>query len=225
MKRKTKMLILGAVFMPLAAVLAAGIVVKSAARGRTYDDVDAIPHRKVGLVLGTSRRTAEGGPNPFFVNRMEAAAELLTAGKVDYLLVSGDNRTLRYNETRDMRKALLKLGVPANRVYCDYAGFRTLDSIVRALRVFGQASLTIVSQRFHNERAIFIALHKGIDAIGFNAREVGSADTLLTGWREQLARVKTILDVYLLDTPPRFLGDKIRIDGTPQTSDPRSSAS
>jgi len=216
MKRKTKILVLGAAFIPLAAMLLAGVLVRHAARDRTYDDVADVPHRKVGLVLGCSRRTAEGRPNPFFVNRMQAAADLYMAGKVDYLLVSGDNRTLRYNETRDMRKALLKLGVPANRVYSDYAGFRTLDSIVRAQRVFGQTSLTIVSQKFHNERAIFIALHKGIDAIGFNAREVAAADTLVTRYREQLARVRTILDVYLLDTPPRFLGDRITIDGSPQ---------
>jgi len=110
----------------------------------------------------------------------------------------------------------LKLGVPANRVYSDYAGFRTLDSVVRAQRVFGQSALTIISQKFHNERAIFIAMHKGMDAVGFNAREVPHADTLLTRCREQLARVRTILDVYLLDTPPKFLGDHIKIDGTPQ---------
>ena len=202
--------------IPLAAILLAGVLVRFAARDRTYDDVVELPHRQVGLVLGCSSRTTEGRPNPFFVHRIQAAADLFMAGKVDYLLVSGDNRTLRYNETRDMRRALLKLGVPANRVYSDYAGFRTLDSIVRAQRVFGQNSLTIVSQKFHNERAIFIALHKGIDAIGFNAREVADADTLVTRCREQLARVRTILDVYLLDTPPRFLGDKIRIDGSPQ---------
>jgi SanA protein len=116
-----------------------------------------------------------------------------------------------------MRRALLKLGVPANRVYCDYAGFRTLDSIVRAHRVFGQSSLTIVSQKFHNERAIFIALHKGIDAIGFNARGIVASESLVTQCREQLARVRTVLDVYLLDTPPKFLGDKIEIDGSPQS--------
>jgi SanA protein len=139
------------------------------------------------------------------------------AGKVDFLLVSGDNRTRRYNETRDMRRALIKLGVPPNRVVCDYAGFRTLDSIVRAEKVFGQASLTIVSQKFHNERAIFIAQHKGIDAIGFNAPGLVTPDSLVILFREQLARVKTILDVYVLDTPPKFLGEKISIGETPRT--------
>jgi len=217
MNRKTKTVIMGVASIPLVAVLVAGALVRHAARDRTYEDLADVPHRKVGLVLGCSRRQADGSPNEFFVNRMQAAADLFKAGKVEYLLVSGDNRTRRYNETRDMRRALLKLGVPANRVYCDYAGFRTLDSIVRAYRVFGQTSLTIVSQKFHNERAIFIALHKGIDAIGFNARGVVASESLATRCREQLARVKTILDVYLLDTPPKFLGDKIEIDGSPQT--------
>lgn len=217
MKRKTKTIILGFVSIPVVAVVLAGVLVQHAARGRTYEELAGVPHRKVGLVLGCSRRLSDGSPNSFFVNRMQAAADLLMAGKVDYLLVSGDNRTRRYNETRDMRKALIKLGVPANRVVCDYAGFRTLDSIVRAEKVFGQASLTIISQKFHNERAIFIAQHKGIDAIGFNAREVETSDSFLTRCREQLARVKTILDVYVLDTPPKFLGEKIDIGEAPRT--------
>lgn len=199
------------------AVLVAGVMVKHAARGRTFEDVEVVPHRKVGLVLGCSRRLSDGSSNPFFANRMQAAAALFLAGKVDYLLVSGDNRTRRYNETRDMRKALIKLGVPARNVVCDYAGFRTLDSIVRAGEVFGQASLTIISQKFHNERAIFIAQHKGIDAIGFNAREVVAPEGFVTGFREHLARVRTILDVYLLDTPPRFLGDRIEIGEASRT--------
>lgn len=199
------------------AVLVAGVMVKQAARGRTFEEVGGVPHRKVGLVLGCSSRLSDGSPNPFFVNRMQAAADLFLAGKVDYLLVSGDNRTRRYNETRDMRRALVKLGVPVRNVVCDYAGFRTLDSIVRAEKVFGQASLTIISQKFHNERAIFIAQHHGIDAIGFNAREVAAPEGFVTHLREPLARVRTILDVYLLDTPPRFLGDRIEIGEAPRT--------
>lgn len=211
MKHRTKTILLGLASIPIVALIVAGVMVKQAARGRTFEEVANVPHRKVGLVLGCSRRLSDGSPNPFFVNRMQAAADLFLAGKVDYLLVSGDNRTLRYNETRDMRRALVKLGVPAKNVVCDYAGFRTLDSIIRAGKVFGQASLTIVSQKFHNERAIFIAQHHGIDAIGFNAREVVAPEGFVTHFREPFARVRTILDVYLLDTPPKFLGDRIEI--------------
>jgi SanA protein len=217
MKHKTKTIIFALLSVPVVAVVLAGVLVHRAASGRTYEEVSRVPHRKVGLVLGCSRRLSDGNPNPFFVNRMQAAADLLMAGKVDFLLVSGDNRTRRYNETRDMRRALIKLGVPANRVVCDYAGFRTLDSIVRAEKVFGQASLTIISQKFHNERAIFIARNKGIDAIGFNAAGEVTPDSLSTLLREHLARVRTLLDVYVLDTPPKFLGERIDIGETPRT--------
>ena len=133
----------------------------SDARHYTYDDVDAVPYNRVALVLGTSKYLIGGSPNHYFKYRIKAAAELYNNGKVDYILVSGDNATVQYNEPRQMRRALIQAGIPASAIYSDYAGFRTLDSIVRAKEVFGQARFTVVSQAFHNERAIFIARHFG----------------------------------------------------------------
>jgi SanA protein len=187
-------------------------------QGRTYSDIRDIPHRHVGLVLGCSKQLPDGRPNLFFRNRVIAAAELYRAGKVDYLLVSGDNHVRAYDEATDMKYALIQSGVPPERIYCDFAGFRTLDSVVRAKEVFGQTEVTIISQEFHNQRAIFIASHRGLDAIGFNAPEVDVYNSFKTRCREKLARVATLVDVLALHRQPRFLGERVAIESAPQSS-------
>ena len=186
----------------------------SDARHYTYDDVDAVPYNRVALVLGTSKYLIGGSPNHYFKYRIKAAAELYNNGKVDYILVSGDNATVQYNEPRQMRRALIQAGIPANAIYSDYAGFRTLDSIVRAKEVFGQARFTVVSQAFHNERAIFIARHFGIEAVGFNALDPSAYQGIKTRVREVFARLMGLLDLYVLDKGPKFLGEPIVI-GSP----------
>lgn len=180
-------------------------------RKYSYQDAALIPYNKVAVVLGTSRFLSDGGRNEYFHNRIAAAAELYRQGKASYFLVSGDNATLSYNEPREMRRALIRAGIPAERIYSDYAGFRTLDSIVRANAVFGQRSYTIVSQQFHNERALYLARHFGIQAIGFNARDVDAYSGLKTRIRELMARVLCLLDVYILDKQPKFLGEPVLI--------------
>lgn len=175
-----------------------------------YQDPLLVPHNRVGLVLGTGPTTVRGRPNPYFVGRIQAAARLYQAGKVDYLLVSGDNSSPYYDEPSAMREALMALGVPKERIYRDYAGFRTLDSVVRAREVFGEQRFTIVSQRFHNQRAIFIARHRGLEAIGYNAPDPPEGFNSNTRFREPLARVQMLLDL-LLNKQPRYLGAPIRI--------------
>jgi SanA protein len=110
-----------------------------------------------------------------------------------------------------MRDALLALGVPDSCIVLDYAGFRTLDSVVRCEEVFGEDSVTIISQEFHNQRAVFIANKSHLSAIAFNAQEVNKNYSFRTRIREYFARVKCVLDIYLLGTSPKFLGDKIKI--------------
>lgn len=200
----------------LLASAGAGRAIRMCAKGRTFSDVATIPHRRVGLVLGCSRTLADGRDNLFFRTRMEAAVRLFEAGGVEYLIVSGDNHIAGYDEPTDMKRALVGAGVPADRVYCDYAGFRTLDSVVRALEVFGQTNITVISQRFHNERAIYIGARRGVDAIGYNAADIDAFNSLRTRLREQGARVKTVLDVTLLRTRPKFLGPRIEIGASPQ---------
>jgi len=183
--------------------------VSKRAEGRCFDDVNAMPEAPVAVVLGTAAHVAGGWSNYFFKYRMEAAAALFKAGKVKALIVSGDNGTYSYDEPTDMKLALMKLGVPADKIVCDYAGFRTLDSVVRAKEVFGQQRMIFVSQRFHNVRAIYLARAFGIEAYGMDAKDVPVSLSVKTFLREKLACVKAVLDVNVLGTKPRFLGEKV----------------
>jgi len=176
-----------------------------------FSSVEEIPRTHVGLLLGTSKYNRSGNPNQFFRYRIDAAVKLYFNRKVKYLLVSGDNRTLYYNEPRDMRRALIARGVPDSMIILDYAGIRTFDSVIRCNKVFGQSSFTIISQEFHLERALFIAQHFGLNVIGFEAQAVAENRSVSTVIREYFARFKAVLDVYVLGTKPRFLGDPIQI--------------
>jgi SanA protein len=176
-----------------------------------YDDISLIPVNKVGLLLGTSKNLSSNVPNPYFYNRIKAAVELLKAGKIKFILVSGDNRKANYNEPVEMQKELIKMGVPDSLIYLDYAGFRTFDSMIRSKEVFGQTKITVISQKFHNERAIYIALNYGIEAVGYNAKDVDFSEGIKTTWRELFARVKLFIDIYITDEKPKFLGEKIEI--------------
>lgn len=175
-----------------------------------FDDISKIPENKVGIVLGTSKYSISGGINPYFKYRMQAAADLYKSGKIKHVLVSGDNHLKGYNEPKQMKEYLVNLGVKSKDVSLDYAGFRTFDSMIRGKEVFGQTSFTIISQKFHNERAVFIAREKGIDAVAFNAKSPKFSNKMKV--REILAKFKAILDVYFLPTKPKFLGEKIEIE-------------
>ena len=191
----------------------------------TYDSYQDVPARRVGLLLGTSSNVGPGQPNDFFTNRIMAAANLYHKGKIEYILVSGDNRHESYNEPRMMMNALLKAGVPLDRIVADFAGFSTLDSVLRARQVFMLSDMLIISQDFHNERAIFIARAHGIPAIGFNAANPSSmAANIKVKIREFFARLKCIAEVYLLDTQPTYLGAPIAIGNAPLPKQPTDKA-
>lgn len=182
------------------------------ARGRMYECSGNVPAGNVALVLGTGRLSGDGRfLNPHFTHRIAAAAELYHAGKVKHLLVSGDNHKHGYDEPTDMKEALLARGVPEPAITLDYAGFRTLDSVVRAKEVFGQNRLVVVSEPFHNARALFLCRRYGIDAVAFNAEPVSTRVSRWAHLREYLARVKAVLDVYVFQTRPKFLGEKVKI--------------
>ena len=191
-------------------LLSCNKIIKKEAENRTYRSVENIPKNRVGLVLGTSNRLVGGGANPYYTNRIKATLELYNAGKIDYVLVSGDNSTQYYNEPTVFKKDLVKGGIPSEKIFLDYAGFRTLDSMVRAKYIFGLDSVTIISQKFHNERAIYIAEQKGLYAIGYNAEDLSIKHGLKVQIREYFARVKVFIDLAL-NTQPKFFGDKIEI--------------
>ena len=180
--------------------------------GLIYRELAAVPQHRVALLLGTSRWIRGGRPNPFFDNRVAAAVRLYETGKVAYILASGDNSHSSYNEPAYLREALVRSGVPEERVVLDYAGFSTLDSIIRAEKVFGLESLLVVSQAFHLERALFIASASGIEAIGYAAADVEGWGGFAVRAREALARVKAVLDVYVLKSSPRYLGEREYIE-------------
>lgn len=183
----------------------------SSTKSQLYSDLEKLPQRKVALVLGASKLSKRGTANMYFTYRILAAYELYKTHKVQYLLLSGDNHIEGYDEPSDMKEALIKMGVPDSCIVLDYAGFRTLDSVVRCKEVFGEDSVIIVSQEFHNQRALFIANKTNIQAIAYNAKEVNKNYSFKTKAREYFARVKCVLDIYLLSTSPKFLGEKIRI--------------
>ncbi|TNF76596.1 MAG: vancomycin high temperature exclusion protein [Bacteroidetes bacterium] len=186
-------------------------IIEFSTANRIYREVEDIPHNKVGLVLGTARHQAGGGINPYYQSRIDATIALYKAGKISFVLVSGDNGSVYYNEPNTIKKDLIAAGIPENRIYLDYAGFRTLDSMIRARIVFGLDSVTVISQEFHTERALFIASKKDLYAIGYSARDVEGSRGLKVHLREYFARVKVFLDL-IFNTQPRFYGKRIEIE-------------
>ena len=193
-------------------------LVENKTADKLYNDVNSIPYNEVGMVLGTNPKTKKGMDNPYFYNRVDAVEKLYKAGKIKFILISGDNKTKDYSEPDVMRKILTERGIPKDVIYIDYAGFRTLDSVVRAKNIFGQTQMTIISQKFHNERSIVLGEWQDMDLIGFNAKDVevkrSKYKTLI---REGGARVKLYLDM-LIGKEPHFGGNPIKIAvGHPQT--------
>ena len=226
MTHKSKILIkrialsLGAFLLLITAfTIYANIRVEKAANERIYTSVDAIPYNKVALLLGTNPLNKWGRPNSYFTNRIKTASELFHAGKVDYIIASGDNHTKEYDEPTAMRDSLMAHGVPEDRIILDFAGFRTLDSVVRAKEIFGCDSLTIISQADHNARALYLAEANGIEAVAVSAPlRAGRWVRTRLAIREWLARDKMMLDIWF-GKQPHFLGERIEIpDVMPQKS-------
>ena len=196
------LVLLGAVFIAYTYTTAVW-----ASRGRIFTDPNQIPQTKVGLIFGTSDRV-NGRENLYFRYRIDAAEEVWKSGKVSILIVSGDNRERYYNEPEKMRLALIRRGIPSDRIVCDYAGLSTLYSVIRAKEIFGVDPVLFISQRFQNERAIYLAKANGIQAYGYNARDVNTQGGIKTKLREVAARVKMWLDVNLLKTRPKVMGEQ-----------------
>jgi SanA protein len=180
-------------------------------RDRIFEEIDDIPHQHVAMLLGTAKYARGGQENLFYKYRIEAISKLYTGEKVYYILVSGDNSTMYYNEPQTMKNDLIAAGIPDSNVVEDYAGFRTLDSMVRSKAVFGQDQILVVSQRFHVERALFLGKARGIEAIGFCAQDVPMGYGIKTNIREHFARIKMFVDLYILNKQPKFLGEPVHI--------------
>ncbi len=198
-------------------VLGAEAAVDFKSRGRSYDEVDEVPKRRAALVLGTSKFVPGGNENLYYRYRIEAAARLFEAGRVEYLIVSGNGSEPNYDEPMTMREDLIDLGVPKDRIYRDDAGLRTLDSVVRADEVFGAPDLVVVSQPEHTKRALFIGRMRGQDVVGYPAEPVSFSTDPKTAIRERLARVLAVMDV-MFDRQPERLGGTVTL-GEPDTEE------
>jgi SanA protein len=209
--KKIKTILVISIVVATGVVIVCDTVINKAANKLIYSDVNLIPHNKVGLILGTSKYLKSGQKNMYFVNRIAAAVALYNAGKIDFFVISGDNSRKNYNEPLDMKNELIKQGIPESKIFLDYAGFRTYDSVIRMNKIFGQSAFTIISQEFHNKRAIYIAKRLGLKAIGFNAEDVSAYNGFKTKVREKFARVKVFID-FLIHKKPKFLGEQIEIN-------------
>ena len=203
MKKITLILFIGLLFIVSTIMLCHYIVVWNA-NGKIYTKIEDIPASEIGLLLGTPPQTRYGGKsNSFFNYRIDAAEALYKAGKIGYLLISGDDNSLNgLNEVQCMKDSLIIRGIPASVIFLDGKGLRTFDSVVRTNTLFGVKSFTVISQKFHNERAIYLAEHLNLDiekVQAFNAKSPTSKLSLLTYLREYLARVKMFMDIFFKD--------------------------
>ena len=180
----------------LALILICNQIVVNNAEGKVFSEIESIKYNKVGLLLGTTPRARlTGVKNYFFIYRIDAAEQLYKAGKIEKILISGDENSLDgVNETECMRDSLVARGVPASAILLDGKGYRTICSIINANKVYDLKSFTIISQQFHNERAIYQAQHLGFEVKrlqAYNAKDPKSMRAFLTTIREYFARVMT----------------------------------
>lgn len=210
-KKYISWFILSGVIFVVVSILISNYTINSKTKSLLFTETFAIPANKTGLLLGTSKYLKSGKLNMYFEYRISATEELYKSGKIKAVVISGDNSRKDYNEPLDMKTDLIKRGIPENSIYLDYAGFRTFDSVYRMKEIFGQNSFTVISQEFHNQRAVYIANSLGLEAIGFNAQDVSAYNGFKTKAREKLARVKVFIDM-LTDNKPKYLGEKIAIE-------------
>ena len=187
-------------FVCIVLMLICNQIVVNNAEGKAFSDIDSIKYNTVGLLLGTTPQARiTKVKNYFFIYRIDAAEELYKAGKIEQILISGDENSLDgVNEPECMRDSLVARGVPARAIVLDGKGYRTINSVINANKVFGLKSFTIISQEFHNERAIYQAEHLGLNVENlqaYNAKMPKSRRAFLTTIREYFARVKMFIDI------------------------------
>lgn len=199
----------GLVLLLVLSVLLGNLWVVNNSEAYLFTNWAALPENEVGLVLGTSPFTGGGEPNPHFEGRIAAAVELYQLGRIKHLIVSGANPSASYNEPRRMWQALTAAGVPAQAITMDFAGLRTFDSVARAKLVFGLSRVTLITQDYHAYRALFIAKKLGLDPVAYAPAGEGSGPAFRPYAREVAARVWAILDLYLFDTEPKFVGEPV----------------
>lgn len=209
-KRTYRIVTLASIVTTFALTICSNVAVNQATAAFISDDIEQVKPNDVGLLLGTGKYLPNGNLNAFFFNRIDAAVALFKSGKIKHIIISGDNSRADYNEPLDMKAELVRNEIPDSLIYLDYAGFRTLDAVVRARDIFGQTSFVVISQQFHNERAVYLARAFGINAFGYNAKDVRASMGFRTKVREFFARDKMFLDLFF-GVKPKFWGEKVTI--------------
>lgn len=213
--RLRRLILLGLFAYPILAA-AAWVWVSRAAGPYVFSDLAKVAPARAGVVLGASPKNRGGdAPNSYFVHRIAAATALYKAGKVQYLIVSGDRRNDGYDEPTAMRDALIAEGVPAAQIYRDDAGFHTRNSLARAHQLFGQDDAIVISQRFHAERAVFISRAHGLRFTGYAAKDVDAYFGLMTFLRETFSRLVALLDAGSAEHAP--VGEKVSLGANAPT--------
>ncbi len=199
MKRKRQILYFSIAILVILAIIVAlcNISVDRNAEGRTFSNINDVPTMQTALLLGTNPKTRDGKrPSSFYLARINATAELYKHGKFRQLIISGDRRE-GYDEPQTMRHDLIERGVPDSIIMMDGQGYRTLLSLRNSKQYFGIHDMIIISQKWHNERSIFLADKMNIKAVGYNADDVRHPRAIWTHIRELLARVKLFIDLYV----------------------------
>lgn len=180
-------------------LIVANLLVMFVSGGQLYDDLEKLPDNAVALVLGCPPELVSGKDNFYFYSRIDAAARLYHSGKVKTFILSGSRDGVFYDEPKRMMQALIKRGIPVQHFLLDKQGDRTLHSVRRARDVYQVNKLIIVSQPFHNYRAVFLAKNEGLDAVAYNAEDLGWLVGGRVRIREYFARLRAVVDVYFME--------------------------
>lgn len=181
-------------------VVICNIIIVRFAENCVFDNVDDVPVCEYAVLLGTTPMSRYGKKNTFFTNRINATMELYRAGKFKKLIISGDKCSLDgCNEPREMCDTLVARGLPKNIIMLDGTGFSTVNSVENAKKEFGLDSCISISQKFHNERFVYLANGYDLKAVGYNAESPQLIGSMLVYVREWFARVKVFVDLSKCD--------------------------
>lgn len=209
--KKIKKTVVLTLFVTVITIFLNLVWIYNSTKNSIYSDTTELPYNRVGLIPGCNKYVSNGVINTYYSQRINGAYKLFIMGKIDYILVSGDNAHASYDEPREMKRSLIELGIPKNKIYSDYAGFRTLDTIVRAKEVFKLDSVTFISQNFQNQRGVYIGSFRDLDVTAFNVDKDDSKNSIKTETREIFAKMKMLIDLHIISKEPKFLGDEIII--------------
>jgi len=180
--------------------------IQKSAKNLIYSQIEDVPHRNTAVLLGMEKKFKNGKTNRFYVNRIDATVNLYKAKKIDVIIVSRNQGDV----VEEVKKDLVKRGIPKSKIILDYAGLRTYDSMYRIYKVYGQRKFIVIAQNKQNERAIYIAKKNGLDPIAFNATEYSGYNSFRLNMIEKIERTRLFFE-FLVKKKPKYTGEKVTI--------------